>query len=116
MVPYTNILFIFYKQDSFTGIIKDVKILDDFGLLTCYRDPTDDEIESFESLKELEFSHEPYSTFVHDQVKSASIVTMNRIINEEEASDAIAKCEFLKTVSLDFLVFSQCTVHTESFD
>ena len=47
---------------------------------------------------------EPYSQYTHllSEVESASLVTLNTILVEEEATDAIEKCSFLKSVSLIF--------------
>ena len=83
-----------------------MKVLDDFGLLTN-RDPTEDEIESFEGLQDLtEGFYDPLGTRVQDEVISASIVTLNTIMGEDSAAMAIEKVAFLKFVSIDFSHFS----------
>ena len=82
-------------QDSY----EDNQVLDDFGLLTLYRDLDDDEVEAFEKIPSEIEEHGLLSKDVQKQVKRAALATLNAIRSQTKADDAIKKCAFLKSVS-----------------
>ena len=94
---YVLLRFLHLLQDSFSG----QKVLDDFGLLTIYREPTNLEFESFGNLHDLETEKKrsPFTPSVRTDVRSASLVILSTIMGEEIAAEAIEKVSFLKWVS-----------------
>ena len=91
---YVLLRFLHLLQDSFSGD----KVLDDFGLLTIYRDPTDLEVESFGNLHDMTEKKRERKK-IQAEVRSASLVILSTIMGEEIAAEAIEKVSFLKWVS-----------------
>ena len=78
-------------------------ILDNFGILTLYRDVTEEEQEAFDGINDLtETRSKPFGKTVRNEVREAALVTLATICGQTDAVDSIEICSFLKFVSIDF--------------
>ena len=90
-----------YFQESSTAE-EDVYVLDDFGLLTLFRDPNEDEKETYRRIPNLVGLSRPPFKDVAKQVKAASLATLEGIRATVTTAEAIASCSFLEHVSIIF--------------